>query len=499
VYPQDAVADDSGVFRATSDDPEDSVAEVRLINAEGKTLASHRAPFDRYRGEHRDAFVGLDLSKVPNGYYAVLARPRTRDGYYGGGVREIHVRVYHGVPTVFDGERETVRVQGDAGFTGNVTVTGALPSGLAPASVELTIDGVARPTWLDATWKTAGWQYLHTSQTLRYTMTGAELPLGTHRLTLGVRATNGELIGKLTERTVKVIPNFQYGVVTPLLVVGRKSQVAIAVDAPAGRRLTSCEIAFGARQVERLGPWCAKPTPALRVSPSVIPQFAGPNVFSFSLRDDTGNSGFYTVNDHVYAARQAIVSAPAVPAGARGTAKVVVQDSRTINRWSAAPAGIVVYLQRQTVGTTRWVTLGSTKTVAGGIASIPFTSTANGAFRAVLASTVPLETVISSATGAVSSATVGWRLAPRAATRGKAVTYQATAAPYDVGSVAHLQVRKAGTSSWTTVRSVQVPKATIVTFGHAFTGSGTWTVRVYRQATKQHALGLSTPISVTVK
>jgi len=500
----EAVADDFGIFRVTSDRPDDSVAEVHLLDQDYKVLAAYGGPFDTIRDGHHDATVGLNLTKVPNGRYLVQARSRTKDGYYGVG-KDTYLRVNHDAPAVFDGDSETTVVQGHAGFTGNVTVTGALLSGLTPSTVELIIGGAGtgtgRPTQLSAPWKSANWQYPQTTQTVQFTMTGPELPLGTHRLSLGVRATNGELIGTYTERTVTVIPNFQYGVSSPLLVVGRRSQVSIGVDAPADRLLTHCAVSFGdsARPVIPVGSWCTKPVPSLEVSPTVTPQYAGPNAFLFSLRDNTGNSGDFSFETDVYAARRAAVSAPAVPFGGRGTAKVVVQDSRQLNKWTAAPAGIVVYLQRQAVGTTRWVTLGSAKTVAGGIASIPFTSATNGAFRAVLASTVPLETLISPAIGAVSSATVAWRLAPRTATRGKAVTYQATATPYDVGSLAHLQVRRAGTSKWVTVKSISVPKTTIATFAYAFPGTGTWSVRVYRQATKQHTLGLSTAVSVKVK
>ncbi|WP_344209862.1 hypothetical protein [Kribbella sancticallisti] len=223
------------------------------------------------------------------------------------------------------------------------------------------------------------------------------------------------------------------------------------------------------------------------------------NTFSFYILDNYLDGRSYGRPVTVYAARRASVSAPAVPYGGRGTAKVVVQDARKANVWTASPAGITVYLQRQTVGTTRWVTLGSAKTVTGGIASIPFISATNGAFRAVLASSVPAETLISPAIGAVSSAVVSWRLAPRTAIRGRAVTYEVAAVPYDVGALAQLQVRKAGATKWTTVKSVAVPTTRIARFAYAFPSAGSWSVRVYRPATKQHAMGLSMAVAVAVK
>ncbi|MEU4396742.1 hypothetical protein [Kribbella sp. NPDC023855] len=156
---------------------------------------------------------------------------------------------------------------------------------------------------------------------------------------------------------------------------------------------------FDPRDEVPVGHWCTNPTPSLRVPASLTPRVAGLKSFNFLLSDNTGHIGSYYVSASVYAARRAAVSAPTLPYGARGKAKVVVQDAHRLNTWSAAPRGVTVYLQRRAAGTTRWITLGSAKTVAGGIASIPFTSTANGAFRAVLASSVPHETVISPSIG----------------------------------------------------------------------------------------------------
>jgi hypothetical protein len=135
--------------------------------------------------------------------------------------------------------------------------------------------------------------------------------------------------------------------------------------------------------------------------------------------------------------------------------------------------------------------------VTGGVAYVPFVSAINGAFRAVLASSVPGETLITRPIAAVSSATVTWRLAPRTAVHARAVTYEVLANPYDVGSVALLQVRKVGATKWTTAKTVAVPTTRIARFAYAFPSAGTWYVRVYRPATKQHAAGLS--IAVTVK
>ncbi|WP_206685841.1 hypothetical protein [Kribbella qitaiheensis] len=167
--------------------------------------------------------------------------------------------------------------------------------------------------------------------------------------------------------------------------------------------------------------------------------------------------------------------------------------------WSGAAAGINVTLQRQNVGTTAWVTIGAAKTVTGGIASVPFTSSINGNFRAVLASSVPGETVLTPAIAASSVATVGWRSAPGTATRNVTAAYEVTASPYDAGNVAHLQVRKPGTTTWTTVRSVAVPTTRIARMTYAFPTAGAWGIRVYRAPTTQHTGGLSPVITTTVK
>lgn len=117
----------------------------------------------------------------------------------------------------------------------------------------------------------------------------------------------------------------------------------------------------------------------------------------------------------------------------------------------------------------------------------------------MLLSSVPVETTVSPVTSAVSSATVGWRLAPRAATRGKAVGYEVLANPYDAGALAQLQVRKSGTTKWVAVKSVAVPTSRIARLAYAFPSAGTWSVRVYRPATKQHAVGVSVALGVSVK
>ncbi|TDO44081.1 hypothetical protein EV643_117104 [Kribbella sp. VKM Ac-2527] len=247
-----------------------------------------------------------------------------------------------------------------------------------------------------------------------------------------------------------------------------------------------------------MGSYCATPTASPRTTAAVTPKVSGPGSISFSLETDGSHRKLIAQPVTLLAARRATISAPAVNYGQRGTAKVTVQDTHRLGTWSAAPAGITVTLQRQAVGGTTWATVGSVKTVTGGVASIPFTSGANGSFRAVLASSVPGETVIAPTVPAVSVATVVWRVVPTSVTRAKTVTYEVAAAPYDAGAVAHLQARKPGSTVWTTVRSVAVPTNTITRIAYAFPTTGTWSVRVLRAATKQHAAGLSGPATVKV-
>jgi hypothetical protein len=496
----EAVVDAAGTFRVSSDFPRDDVAEVRLIALPaGTTVLTKSAPFNVPRGVRTDAMIDLDFTALPDGLYRLEAKARDAAGFYGSG-RYTFVRVNHQDPAIFDTGSDVPDVGGTVG--GNLMVKGPLLSGSKPDVVKLTVDGVERAVFLTPAWKPVNWQDPAVSQqNVIFTMDGPALTVGTHQVTLRLLDPAGRMIGKPSVKTITV-SDFAAKVTAPALVVGRPSTVAFSADPPATRQFDGCEVGLngpGGAAGIYVGSWCSttKVVPSLRVSAPVTPRLAGANAFTFYLHTTDGHARNISVPATVYAARRATVSAPAVPYGARSTAKVVVQDSRSLNVWSAAPAGITVYLQRQAVGTTRWVTLGSAKTVTGGVANVPFVSAINGAFRAVLASSVPGETLITRPIGAVSSAVVSWRLAPRTAVRGRAVTYEVLANPYDVGATGLLQVRKVGATKWSTAKTVAVPSTRIVRFGYAFPSAGTWYVRVYRPATKQHGAGLS--VSVTVK
>ncbi|TDW61139.1 hypothetical protein [Kribbella pratensis] len=499
-----AVVDTVGRFRVTSEYPRDDVGELRLVDlATGGAVLTASAPFSSARGVDHDAVIDLGFGAVPNGLYRLEAKARDTDGFYGAGSYTF-VRVNHAEPVVFDTGTDVPLVGGDgsARVAGNLKVSGPLLSGSKPGVATLTVDGVQRSIALTPTWKPVDWQDPAVSQqNVIFTMEGPELAVGSHQVTLSLLDTTGRLIGNPTTKTITVTA-FSAAVTTPTLVVGRRSTATFTADPPAMRQFDGCDIGLttpGAAGVS-VGSWCSvqKVLPNLRTSAVVTPRAAGASSFVFHLHTTDGNARFVSVPATVYAARRATVSAPAVPHGGRGTAKVVVQDQRSLNVWTAAPAGVVVYLQRLSVGTTRWLTLGSAKTVTGGVASIPFVSATNGAFRAVLASSVPGETLITTPIGAVSSAVVSWRVAPRTAVHGRAVAYEGLANPYDVGSTAILQVRKAGATKWTTAKTINVPSTRIARFAYAFPTAGSWSVRIYRPATKQHAAGLSVAVAVKV-
>ncbi|HEY3507517.1 hypothetical protein [Kribbella sp. NPDC051137] len=496
----EAVVDTTGAFRVTSDYPSDDVAEVRLIDiASGDAVLTASAPFDVARGIEHDAMIDLDFASVPDGPYELQAKARNAAGFYGSG-QHLFVRVNHKDPVLFD--TGTGSLVSPAHVSGNLKITGPLVSGSKPGTVRLTVDGVDRAVSVTPTWKTVNWQDPATSwQNVQFVMGEPQLTLGTHQISLSLLDTAGRLIGKPAATTITVT-DFSAGVTAPTLVVGRTSTVAFRADPPTSAPFDSCVVGLagpGATGVT-VGDWCSTVhvLPNLRTSAAVTPRSAGANTFTFYLHTSDGYVRNIPVPATVYAARRATVSAPAVPYGGRSAAKVVVQDMRSLNTWSAAPAGVTVYLQRQAVGTTRWVTLGSAKTVTGGVASIPFVSAVNGACRAVLASSVPGETLITRPIGAVSSAVVSWRVAPRTAVHGRAVAYEALANPYDAGASAILQVRKVGATKWTSAKTVAVPTTRITRFGYAFPSAGTWYVRVYRPATKQHAAGLSSILTVKV-
>ncbi|GAB3824057.1 hypothetical protein [Kribbella italica] len=492
------VADATGTFRVSVDyAPADAVAELRLIDSAGVTRMTSSAPFSVSRGLSKDALFDLDLSDLADGLYRVETKARGTDGFYGQG-RASSVFVTHANQAGFT-PGDAPLVLGWSGFGSGLTVQGPLLSGSRPATVKLTVNGVERVIAVTPGWSSNNWQQPTAKQTVSVSMQGADLPVGTHQVELTLFDQAGRLIGKQTKRSV-VVSDFQAKAVAPTLVVGRKSTVTLSADGPVGYPLQTCDIELSAPKPADsvgMGRFCTTAPGPLRTSAPVTPKVSGASWISFSL--DTGAyRKLISQPVQVYAARRAVVSAPAVAYGARGTAKVTVQDNHTTGAWSAAPAGITVTLQRQAVGSTAWGTVGSVKTVAGGIASIPFTSGANGSFRAVLASSVPSETVVSPVIAAVSYATVVWRSVPTSATRGKAVTYQVAASPYDAGAVAHLQVRKPGATTWTIVRSVAVPTSTVTSLGYAFPTAGSWGVRVLRAATTQHAAGLSGAATVKV-
>lgn len=500
----DAVVDSVGRFRVTSQYPRDDVGELRLIDlATGAAVLTAAASFSVARGVDHDAVIDLGFDAVPNGNYRLEAKARDANGFYGSG-RYTFVRVNHAEPVVFDTGSDVPLVAGDgsARVGGNLKVAGPLLSGSKPGLATLTVDGVQRSIALTPTWKPVNWQDPAVAQqNVIFTMDGPELAVGTHQVTLSLLDTTGRLIGKPTTKTIAVTA-FSAGVTTPTLVVGRRSTATFTADPPATRQFDGCDIGLTApgTAAVSLGSWCSvqKVLPYLRTSALVTPRTAGASSFVFYLHTTDGNARNVSVPATVYAARRATVSAPALPYGAHGTAKVVVQDQRSLNVWTATPAGVTVYLQRLAVGTTRWLTLGSAKTVAGGVASIPFVSATNGAFRAVLASSVPGETLITTPIGAASGAVVSWRVAPRTAVHGRAVAYEGLANPYDVGSIAILQVRKAGATKWTTAKTVNVPSTRIARFAYAFPTAGSWSVRIYRPATKQHTAGLSVAVAVKV-
>jgi hypothetical protein len=385
---------------------------------------------------------------------------------------------------------------------GTVTVQGPLPDGTAPSPVfEATVDGGKREVIVSPAWEQLNWQDPAAQQTVDIGMAGSLLGVGTHQLTLRALDTVGGQIGAAITRTI-VVQAPKLSVTAPKLVVGRQVRASVTAEAPVGQTMHTCALHLagpGAPGASVGGELCPSATAKIQTTGLVVPQVSGRN--SFSLSTWIGSrSGSVEQPAMVYAARRASVTAPTTTYGTTGTARVVVQDSAKTGVWQGAPAGIGVTLQRQAINdASPWVSIGAAKIGSGGIALIPFTSTINANFRAVLTSTVPGETVISPSYGVPSAAAVRWRSAPPTATRGKTVAFEVTAAPYDAGNVAHLQVRKPGTTTWTIVRSVAVPTTTIAHITWAFPSTGAWGVRVYRAPTAQHSGGLSPVITTTVR
>lgn len=494
------VLEGAATVRLEADDRQHDgdVAEMRIRGGSlFETIAAGDAPWIA-DGAIYKAEIPFDVSSVPDGDYLLGVRSRTATGRWGHGY-EMWIRVSHVKVVSMTALSSQFLVVGDASVAVNVMVRGAIPGNLAPGALRVTLDGVEH-TLTSPTWARYDWSRPGTQQTLQFYVPGGELSVGTHTVVFQLLSSSGQKLGAPLSRTYTVSDFSGTLSVPKVQVVGQRLTGTATGVAPTGYKLSFCSagqsVAVG--QGQELGYWCSSPLTQLSAAFTFTPQAAGTGSAVLTLQA-AGHTRQHKQAVTVYAARRVAVTAPAVSYGSRGTARITVQDAKVLNQWQAAPSGVRVTLQRLTAGTSTWLTVGSAYTGSGGIASVPFTSVANGRFRVVATSSVPGQTITSPTIAAVSLAIVTWRRAPATALRGSTYVYEAATRPYENGVKAYLQVRPPGVMSWAGARTIAVPSTGIARFTYAFSRVGYWRVRVIRGSTALRTGAPSSTVGVSVR
>jgi hypothetical protein len=477
----------------------DDVGQMRIVDgATAALIASGEAPWVA-DGAGYKAEIPFDVTSVPDGDYLLSVRSRTATGRWGHGFQR-YIRVSHVNPVSITASPPYMIV-GDAQLVANVTVRGAIPGGFRPGALRVSLDGVDRelasPSWSPYNWSLPG-----TEQTLQFVSPGGDLAPGTHQVTFQLLSTIGQPLGAALARTYTV-SDFSGSVSVPRIqIVGQRFSGTAAAVAPIGYKFESCFVgqAVPARSTgQEIGSgWCVQPIAQFSTTFSFIPQDAGTGSATLVVLAD-GRYRQYSQPVTVYAARRVSVTAPALPYGTVGTARITVQDAKVLNQWQPAPSGVRVVLQRLIAGTTTWLTVGAAYTAAGGVATVPFTSFANGRFRVVAASSLPGQTITSPTIAAISTAIVSWRSAPTSAVRGRTYVYEAATRPYEPGAKAYLQVRPPGVLTWAGARTITLPSTGIARFSYAFNRTGYWRVRIVRAGTTLRTGTASSTVGVWVR
>ena len=475
----------------------DDVGQMRLVD--GATLqpvAGGETPWVS-DGAGYTAEIPFDVSSLADRDYLLTVRSRTATGRWGHSY-QMWVRVSHVDPVSITATPPYLIV-GSATVTATITVRGPIPGNFSPGAVRVTLDGVDHDLASPA-WSTGDWSQPGTEQTLQFAVPGGELATGTHQVTFQVLNRSGQPLGRALARTYTV-SDFSATLSVPTVqVVGQRLTGTAHAVAPTGYQLTACLVdqTVPGQPSQPLGDWCVPPLTQLATSFAFTPQAAGPGTTVLTVQA-AGQTRHRSQPVTVYAARRISVTAPALPYGTRGTARITVQDAKLLNKWRAAAAGLRVTLQRLTVGTTTWATVGSATTGTGGTATVAFTGYANGRFRALVPSTLPNQTITSPTIAATSTAIVTWRHAPTTATRGVAYTYEAATRPYDPATKAYLQVRPPGVQTWSSARTITLPTTAIARFSYTFNRTGYWRVRIVRGNTPLRTGAASSIIGVWVR
>ncbi|MGZ4542436.1 MAG: hypothetical protein ACXVXI_04770 [Mycobacteriaceae bacterium] len=232
-----------------------------------------------------------------------------------------------------------------------------------------------------------------------------------------------------------------------------------------------------------------------------IPQAAGPGRFEVQVntQENALAAPVETFPTTVYAKRSATYTAPASGAyNAALTAVVNVADLVSTSQPRRVAANVPVTLQRKVAGTTTWTTIATARTDSTGKAALRFANTANGRLRALVASAVPGRTLTLPERAITSVGTVSWYSMPTYARAYAPATARVTAAPYEPGARIAVQVRRWGTTTWTTVATGYLGTTGAAAGTFKLTSRGTWQVRVGRYATTRIATGYTSIRTLTI-
>ncbi|MGV8910240.1 MAG: hypothetical protein ACOH1Y_14760 [Propionicimonas sp.] len=438
--------------------------------------------------------IRLETANLAAGTYRLLVRARNPAGRYGFGT-ESFLTVRH---------RPVVEVDLLPQFllAGTKLVLGAsvsrpLPDGVTPGSFQVSVDGGPALILPVQSWTTRA--DISVAVRGHAVLPAASLPAGDRMVAVQVLDTLGRPLGSPATGQVRAVTFTEQASVTTL-VVGQPSTITFAGMAPAGMSYDSCTFMLFERAPMGGGGLCSRGDTSYTRSIPWSPQTAGPGRVEFSVRTVQGvDSALRTVPVTVYAARTATLSATSSSAyGTRAVATIIVRDMTNLSSPLVAANGAAVVVQRRMAGTSTWLNVGSGRTDATGRALVPFTNTASGRLRAVVASSVPAKSVTTAERAVTSVSTVSWSSLPTS-TRSGALAYASVVArPYEGGASVRVQARFSG-GSWRTVGSASMSSTGVARPGFRLYARGTWEVRVMRVGTTLRANGYSSVRRLSVK
>ncbi|WP_323096076.1 hypothetical protein [Intrasporangium sp. YIM S08009] len=443
------------------------------------------------------ATMTFDLSGYPEGSYFVVTRGRSADGWY---VRppfdtgEIVVR--HAPPLALEDLSQPDLV--GTGRTMYVSLRGPLARSVG--YVEVSVDGVVtNPGDANQSWPAS----------LTSASGSAQRLVGLGTFGVGRHAVSARMLESTTRPNQVGVPvTTTYDVVTlgirvvaPPAFVGRASQVTATADAPAGHVIESLSGQLtDPSGWAPSGSWCA-PCGGQHGTgrTSFTPRAAGSA--SYVVWADAGDWFQQSVSGSfpVYANRRvASFAAPATRYGSTQKVTVRLADDRGAGVTSL-PVGVPVTLQLRKAGTTTWVSVASARATTGGVATLAYTSRANGQLRVSYATPAPGVGWLSGVVPATSTAAVTVTSTPTYTYRNRSVVVKASTYPYQAGATVSLQTRLRGTSTWRTVRTVAAPAGGTAQLTTAFGTRGTYEVRVLRSATSLNGSGVSAVRVIAVR